>query len=144
MPQNRTTSISVLEFLPPRYTPQIKFTHKRSTTDEVLNAIHSSWSPSPKLNEVQSSMASQNLSATSFGVLLPVCLLAVFLSCVVCVYHWQSIWERRLDMEDERKKKKRIYDFDGGCALRNYKQFNKVRQIFVFPLGESGGVRGEG
>ena len=125
MPQNRAT-FSVPVFLPPYFTPQVKLTHKRPS--KVSNVIQSSWTPTPTLDEVQTSMASVSLPGTSLGVLLPICLLAVFLSCVVCVYHWQSIRERRLDMEDERKRKRLIYasDQDGGCTLKSYK--NKVRQ----------------
>ncbi|KAL9950389.1 hypothetical protein ACROYT_G042877 [Oculina patagonica] len=134
MPENRTNSFSVPEFFPPHFTPQVRFTHKRSTADEVSNGLDSSWSPrpSPTLAEVQSTMASLNLPGTSFGVLLPICLLAVFLSCVVCVYHWQSIRERRMDMEDERKRKRIVYDFDDGCALKTYKQINKSK-VRMYP-----------
>lgn len=130
MPQNRTSSLSVPEFLSPNYTPLVHFTHQRlAKTDESSNGMHASWSPPSKLEEVKSSaMAPLILPGSSFGVLLPICLLAVFLSCVVCVYHWQSIRERRLDMEDERKRRRITSDFEGGCALKAYKPINKVSQ----------------
>ena len=129
MPQNRT-SFSVPEVLSIAYTPQVTVIHERSKTNHSSNGIHptySNWSPHKKLEEVNSSMASVNLPTSPIGVLLPICLLAVFLSCVVCVYHWQSIRERRLDLEDERKRRLRIAgDFDAGCALKAYKPINKV------------------
>ncbi|XP_020632559.1 uncharacterized protein LOC110069380 [Orbicella faveolata] len=127
MPQNRTGSICAPELLL-NSTPLATFTHMHSKTNEVSNGMDSSRSTPPTKLEVKSSMASASLSGSTLGVLLPVCLLAVFLSCVVCVYHWQSLRERRLDMEDERKRRKIIDDFDGGCALKTYKQTkNKVR-----------------
>lgn len=129
MTQNKTTSICAPELLL-NSTPLASFTHKRSKTNEVSNGMDSSWSTPPTNLEVKSSMASASFSSTSFGVLLPVCLLAVFLSCVVCVYHWQTLRERRLDMEDERKRRKIIDDFDGGCALKTYKQ-TKVRKCLI-------------
>jgi len=102
MPQNRTGSICAPELLL-NSTPLATFTHKHSKTNEVSNGMDSSRSTPPTKLEVKSSMASASLSGSTLGVLLPVCLHAVFLSCVVCVYHWQSLRERRLDMEDERK-----------------------------------------
>lgn len=131
MPQNRTASIFAPELLP-NFTPLATFALKHFKTSEVSNGMYSSWSTPPSKLEVKSSMASPNLPGSSFGVLLPVCLLAVFLSCVVCVYHWQSLRERRLDMEDERKRRRIISDdFDGGCALKTYKQTSKVRKCLI-------------
>ena len=134
MPQNRT-SFSVPEVLSIAYTPQVTAIHERSKTTHSSNGIHptySNWSPHKKLEEVNSSMASVNLPTSPIGVLLPICLLAVFLSCVVCVYHWQSIRERRLDLEDERKRRLRIAgDFDAGCALKAYKPINKASWCFM-------------
>lgn len=88
--------------------------------------MHSSRSPLTA--ELKSSMSqTASVYEESFGVLLPICLLAVFLSCVVCVFHWQSTRERRLDMEDERKRKRNLSELDGGCVLRTFKSDNKVR-----------------
>ncbi|CAH3116716.1 unnamed protein product [Pocillopora meandrina] len=76
-------------------------------------------------------MASLSLTTTPTGVLLPVCILAVFLSCVVCVYHWHSVRERRLDLEDERKRRSRIVsDFDTGCVLRTLKPVDKKVRMY--------------
>ena len=130
MTQNQSASICARE-LQLNATPLATFTHKHSETNEVPNGMDLSLSTPPTTLEVESSMASASLvSGNTFGVLLPVCLLAVFLSCVVCVYHWQSLRERRLDMEDERKRRKIVDDFDGGCSLKNYKQ-NKVRKCLI-------------
>ncbi|KAM7430872.1 hypothetical protein ABFA07_018470 [Porites harrisoni] len=68
------------------------------------------------------------ISSGYIGVLLPICLLAIFLSCVVCVYHWQGVRERRLDLEEDRKRfqrKRTMSEFDSGCALRTIKPVNK-------------------
>ena len=128
MPQNRTASICAPELLLTS-SPLATFPHKHLKTNAVSNGMDSSRPTPPTKLEVKSSMASASLSGSTIGVLLPVCLLAVFLSCVVCVYHWQSLRERRLDMEDERKRRKIIDDYDGGCALKTYKQ-TKVRKRF--------------
>ena len=132
MPQNQTASICAPELLL-NSTPVATFTHKQIKTSEVTNGIDSSLSTPPTKLEVKSSMASTNLSGSSLGVLLPVCLLAVFLSCVVCVYHWQSLRERRLDMEDERKRRKIFDRFDGGCDLKTYKQTKVRKHLMSIP-----------
>lgn len=131
MPQNQTTSICAPELLL-NSTPLPTFTHKHfnKASEDVSNGIDSSLSTLPTKLEVKSSMASSNLTGSALGVLLPVCLLAVFLSCVVCVYHWHSLRERRLDMEDERKRRKIVDNFDGGCTLKTYKQ-TKVRKYLM-------------
>ena len=129
MPQNQTASICATELLL-NSTPLATYTHKHFKTSEVTNGRDSSLSSPPTKLEVKSSMASPDLSGGTFGVLLPVCLLAVFLSCVVCVYHWQSLRERRLDMEDERKRRKIIDRYDGDCDLKTYKQ-TKVRKYLM-------------
>ena len=127
MPQNQTASICAPELLE-NSTPPATFTHKHFKTNEVSNGMESSWSTPPSKLEVKSSMASASIPGSTFGVLLPVCLLAVFLSCVVCVYHWQSLRERRLDMENERKRSRKIIaDYDGACALKTFKQ-TRVRK----------------
>ena len=113
---------------------QAEFEHEGSKIDHGLNDIpptDSSWSSNTKSQaksgEINLSMASLSLTTTPTGVLLPVCLLAVFLSCVVCVYHWHSVRERRLDLEDERKRRSRIVsDFDAGCVLRTFRPVDKV------------------
>ena len=81
MPQNRTGSICAPELLL-NSTPLATFTHMHSKTNEVSNGMDSSRSTPPTKLEVKSSMASAILSGSTLGVLLPVCLLAVFLSCV--------------------------------------------------------------
>lgn len=129
MPQNQTASICGAPELLLNSTPLATFTHEHFETSEVSNGIDSSLSTPPTKVKVNSSMAQPNLPGSALGVLLPVCLLAVFLSCVVCVYHWQGLRERRLDMEDERKRRKTIDNFDGGCALKTYKQ-TKVRILY--------------
>ena len=129
MPHNQTSSICGPELLL-NSTPLATLTHKHFKTSEVSNGIDSSLSSPPTKLEVKSSMAPPNFTGSTLGVLLPVCLLAVFLSCVVCVYHWQSLRERRLDMEDERKRRRIIDNFDGGCALKTYKQ-TKVRKYLI-------------
>ena len=117
--------------------PQTEFEHEGDKIDHSFHDIpstDSSWSSNTlkaksqtKLEEINPSMASLSLTTTPIGVLLPVCLLAVFLSCVVCVYHWHGVRERRLDLEDERKRRSRIVsDFDTGCVLRTLKPVDKV------------------
>lgn len=89
-----------------------------------------------KASEMKYSMVTA-ISSGYIGVLLPICLLAIFLSCVVCVYHWQGIRERRLDLEEDRKRfqrKRTMSEFDSGCALRTIKPVNKVRQSVFFLL----------
>lgn len=129
MPQNRTPSICARELLL-NSTPLTTLTRKHRKTNGVSNGMDLSGPTPPVKLEVKSSMASASLPGSTLGVLLPICLLAVFLSCVVCVYHWQSLRERRLDMEDERKRRKIIDDCDGSCALKNYKQ-TKVRKCLI-------------
>ncbi|XP_073259358.1 uncharacterized protein [Porites lutea] len=76
-----------------------------------------------KASEMKYSMVTA-ISSGYIGVLLPICLLAIFLSCVVCVYHWQGIRERRLDLEEDRKRcqrKRTMSEFDSGCTLRTIK-----------------------
>ena len=112
-------------------------THQHYKTGaESCKMQQSRWSSSTKPNELKSAMASAyGIRDGSFGVLLPVCLLAVFLSCVVCVYHWQGTRERKLDMEDDRKRKRTLSEFDSGCALKSHKRAHKVRQsIAVYCL----------
>ncbi|CAH3030384.1 unnamed protein product [Porites evermanni] len=80
-----------------------------------------------KASEMKYSMVTA-ISSGYIGVLLPICLLAIFLSCVVCVYHWQGIRERRLDLEEDRKRcqrKRTMSEFDSGCTLRTIKPVNK-------------------
>lgn len=80
-----------------------------------------------KASEMKYSMVTA-ISSGYIGVLLPICLLAIFLSCVVCVYHWQGVRERRLDLEEDRKRfqrKRTMSEFDSGCALRTIKPVNK-------------------
>ena len=133
MSQNQT-SFSFPGVFSTASVPQAEFEHEGSEIDHGLNDIpptDSSWSSNTKsqteLEEINPSMASMSLTTTPIGVLLPVCLLAVFLSCVVCVYHWHSVRERRLDLEDERKRRSRIVsDFDTGCVLRTLKPVDKV------------------
>lgn len=89
-----------------------------------------------KPSEMRYSMVSA-ISSGYIGVLLPICLLAIFLSCVVCVYHWQGMRERRLDLEEDRKRcqrKRTMSEFDSGCALRTIKPVNKVKRSIVFLL----------
>lgn len=136
MSQNQT-SFSFSGVFSTASVPQTEFEHEGSKIDHSFHDIpstDSSWSSNTlkaksqtKLEEINPSMASLSLTTTPFGVLLPVCLLAVFLSCVVCVYHWHGVRERRLDLEDERKRRSRIVsDFDAGCGLRTFKPADKV------------------
>ena len=123
MSQNQT-SFSFPGVFSTASVPQAEFEHEGSEIDHGLNDIpptDSSWPSNTKsqteLEEINPSMASLSLTTTPIGVLLPVCLLAVFLSCVVCVYHWHSVRERRLDLEDERKRR---------SVLRTLKPVDKV------------------
>ena len=107
-------------------------THEHFTTNINNKASYRTQarsSPPTKPGDLKSSMVS-SLPNGSFGILLPIGLLAVFLSCVVCVYHWQGTRERRLDMEDDRKRKRTLSKYDSGCALKSVKPVNKVRQCF--------------
>lgn len=108
---------------------------EHSTTDGASYRIHSSWSSPTRARELNSPMAA-GLPGSSFGVLLPVCLLAMFLSCVVCVYHWQGTRERRLDLEDDRKRmrKRKLSEVDSGCAWRTVKPVYKVRWSLIYTI----------
>lgn len=111
------------------------------TATKVSNFFSAAYSPRTsqlptKASEMKYSMVT-TFSSGYIGVLLPICLLAIFLSCVVCVYHWQGIRERRLDLEEDRKRcqrKRTMSEFDSGCALRTIKPVNKVRQSVFFLL----------
>ena len=125
MPQNPATSAPKITDFFTAASPYLSTQGHRKTAEDSYR-MRSSWSPKTKPNELNSSMVAA-LPQGSFGVLLPICLLAVFLSCVVCVYHWQSIRERRLDMEDDRKRKMTLSELKSGCASRSQKSGNKVR-----------------
>ena len=108
---------------------------RRKLFSSYKRVLHHGWTFC-KMQPNRSSATNENglkssvmngIPSGSMGVLLPVCLLAIFLSCVVCAYSWQSARERRMDFEDNRKKKRAIYEFDSGCALKNYKSIHKVR-----------------
>ncbi|PFX30215.1 hypothetical protein AWC38_SpisGene5043 [Stylophora pistillata] len=45
-----------------------------------------------------------------------------------------SVRERRLDLEDERKRRNRIgSDFDPGCTLRTFKPVDKAQKVRMYP-----------
>lgn len=83
-------------------------------------------SSSTNADGMESSRA-HGLPVGSLGIFLPVCLLAIFLSCVVCAYSWQSASERRMDFEDNRKRKRTIskYVYGSSCTLKTHKSMPK-------------------
>ena len=130
------TATKVSNFFSAAYSPTREYsTAKIKSKASFPTQPRTSQLPT-KPSEMKYSMVTA-ISSGYVGVLLPICLLAIFLSCVVCVYHWQGITERRLDLEEDRKRcqrKRTMSEFDSGCALRTIKPVNKVRQSVFFLL----------
>ena len=127
--------------IPGTSTPLYVFTRIRNIhaeQREVNTARRTSAKMPPQANlaQLRGSMAPKPSSQPSMSVLLPICLLATFLSCVVCAYRWQSERERKMDMEEKRKKKKKIHSrkvSESGYVLGTYKPFN-VSYIYIIML----------
>lgn len=109
-------------------TSVLPFPHQPCSIASASDQMQPNQSSSTNANGMESSRA-HGLPVGSLGIFLPVCLLAIFLSCVVCAYSWQSANERRLDFEDNRKRKRTISKYGSSCTLKTRKSMPKVRVL---------------